>query len=114
MSQWRFLLDENVDPKAETYLSKADVYAEHVCDALWPGAEDEADVLPYARNENLIVVTSDVTDFGALPVDAHSGLVLLHDDTMQAYSVASGLLTMIEAYPSRSEFEGKEVLDDWV
>jgi predicted nuclease of predicted toxin-antitoxin system len=38
MSAWRFLLDENVDPKTATYLEKEGLYAEHVRDALWLGA----------------------------------------------------------------------------
>ncbi|WP_435066361.1 DUF5615 family PIN-like protein [Halobaculum sp. EA56] len=54
MSGWRFLLDENIDPKTATYLEKEGIYAEHVRDALWQGADDEADVLPYARDHELI------------------------------------------------------------
>ncbi|WP_233255298.1 DUF5615 family PIN-like protein [Haloplanus rallus] len=77
MSGWRFLLDENIDPKTATYLSKEEIHAEHVRDALRQGADDEADVLPYAREHELIVVTSDVKDFGGLPSDAHAGVVLL-------------------------------------
>ncbi|MEM4780490.1 MAG: DUF5615 family PIN-like protein [Halalkalicoccus sp.] len=67
MSEWRFLLDENVDPKTATYLHKEGVHTEHVRDALWQGADDTDDVLPDARDHDLIVVTSDVKDFGSLP-----------------------------------------------
>jgi len=66
MSGWRFLLDENIDPKTATYLEKDGISAEHVRDALWQGADDEADVLPYARDHERIIVTSDVKDFGGL------------------------------------------------
>jgi len=66
MSEWRFLLDENVDPKVATYLEKEGLFAVHVRDALERGADDEDDILPYARAHDLVVVTSDVTDFGAL------------------------------------------------
>ena len=76
MSDWRFLLDENIDPKTATYLKKEGIYAEHVRDALWQGADDEADVLPYAREHELIIVTSDVKDFGGVPPEAHAGIVL--------------------------------------
>lgn len=114
MAGWRFLLDENIDPKTATYLRKEDVYAEHVRDALWQGADDEDDVLPYAREHDLVIVTSDVKDFGGLPVEAHAGLVILYDDTTPAYRVASGLLAMIDAYPSRSAFAGREELDPWI
>jgi predicted nuclease of predicted toxin-antitoxin system len=64
MSGWRFLLDENIDPKTVTYLEKEGIHAEHVRDALWTGADDMADIIPYARDEELVIVTSDVTDFG--------------------------------------------------
>jgi hypothetical protein len=114
MSGWRFLLDENIDPKTATYLEKEGLHAEHVRDALWQGADDEADVLPYAREHELIVVTSDVKDFGGLPSDAHAGVVLLYEDTMPAYQVASGLITMTDAYPNRDSFGGREELDPWV
>jgi predicted nuclease of predicted toxin-antitoxin system len=73
MSEWRFLLDENIDPKTATYLRKEEVHAEHVRDALWQGADDEDDVLPYAREHDLVVVTSDVKDFGDLPAYSSRG-----------------------------------------
>ncbi|ERH02974.1 MAG: protein of unknown function DUF82 [Halonotius sp. J07HN6] len=113
MPEWRFLLDENIDPKTATYLRKEGVDVEHVRDTLGEGADDEADILPYARETDRIVVTSDVSDFGALNSDAHAGVVLLYDDTMAAYSVAAGLLGMIDAYGSRDRFGGRERLDPW-
>jgi len=89
------------------------VDAEHVRDTLGQGADDEDDVLPYAREHDLVIVTSDVKDFGALPSDRHSGIVLLYDDTMPAYRVASVLIRMVDTYPSRDEFAGREELDGW-
>lgn len=114
MSGWHFLLDENIDPKTATYLGKEGFHAEHVRDALWQGADDEADVLPYAREHGLILVTSDVKDFGGLPPGAHAGVVLLYDDTMPAYQIAAGLITMTDAYQNRDSFGGREELDPWV
>lgn len=114
MSAWGFLLDENVDPKVATYLDKEDLHAEHVRDALGQGATDEDDVLPYARENDLVVVTSDVTDFGSLPARASAGIILLHDDTMPAYRVASALIALVDAYPDRDSFAGREMLDAWV
>ena len=113
MVEWQFLLDENIDPKVATYLDKEGLYAEHVRDALGEGADDEDDVLPYARAHNLIVVTSDVKDFGDLPSDSHAGVVLLYDDTMPAYRVASALIALVDTYPSRDAFAGREELDAW-
>jgi hypothetical protein len=114
MSEWCFLLDENIDPKTATYLEKEGIHAEHVRDALWQGADDEADVLPYAREHKLIIVTSDVKDFGGLPPEAHAGFVLLCDDTMPAYQVAAGLITLTDAYQKRDSFGGREELDPWI
>jgi hypothetical protein len=114
MSEWRFLLDENVDPKTATYLEKEGMYAEHVRDALWQGADDETDVLPYAVEHDLIVLTSDVKDFSDLVPAEHAGVVILYDDTMPAYDVASGVIAMVDAYPGRDSFSGYEELDPWV
>lgn len=113
MTEWRFLLDENIDPKVATYIDKEELFAVHVRDTLGQGADDEAEVLPYARDHDLIVVTSDVTDFGDLPSEVHAGVVLLYDDTMPAYRVASALITMVDAYPGRDAFAGREELDAW-
>jgi predicted nuclease of predicted toxin-antitoxin system len=113
MPEWRFLLDENIDPKVATYLDKEDLFAVHVRDTVGQGAADEEDVLPYARENDLIVVTSDVKDFGALTDEAHAGVVLLHDDTMPAYRVASALIAMVDTYPGRDVFGSREELDSW-
>ena len=54
-----------------------------------------------------------MTDFGPLPSDSHAGVVLLYDDTMPAYRVASALITLVDTYPSRDAFAGREELDAW-
>jgi hypothetical protein len=112
MTSWRFLLDENVDPKVATYLEKEELFAVHVRDALELGADDQA-ILSYARNRGLIVVTSDVTDFGTVPNESHAGIVLLYDDAMPGHRVASALLTLVDTYPDRDAFHGHEELDRW-
>jgi predicted nuclease of predicted toxin-antitoxin system len=114
MAKWQFLLDENIDPKVANYLEKESLFAEHVRDTLGQGADDKDDVLPYAREHDLVVVTSDVKDFGNLPEEAHTGVVILHDDTMPAYRIASALITMVDTYPNRDAFAGREELDVWV
>jgi len=43
MAEWRFLLDENIDPKVATYLNKEELFAVHVRDTLGQSADDEAD-----------------------------------------------------------------------
>jgi len=52
-----------------------------------------------------------MSDFDALTSDSHASVVLLHDDTMAAYSVAAGILAMIEAYGN--QFSGCGQLDPW-
>jgi hypothetical protein len=111
---WALLLDENIDPATTTHLETERIEAEHVLDVLGAGADDETEVLPYALEENRLLVTSDLSDFTDLPPDAHAGIVLLYDDTLPAHAVAAGLDAMIAAYPSRDSFEGPEVLDAWV
>ena len=104
----------DVDPKAATFLESEGVSAEYVPDVLRQGADDETDVLPYAVEHGLVVVTSDVTDFSDLAPADHTGVVLLYDDTMAAHDIASGLLAIVDAYPSRAAFDGVEELDPWV
>lgn len=52
-------------------------------------------------------------DFGGLAVDEHAGVILLYDDTMPAYRVASALIGMVDTSPSRDAFAGREELDTW-
>jgi len=113
MAAWRFLLDENIDPKVATYLGKEELSAEHVRDTLGQGADDGDDGLQYAREHDRIIVTSDVKGFGTLPSGTHAGIVLLYDDAMPAYRVASALIQMVDPYPSRDQFTGSEELDAW-
>jgi hypothetical protein len=68
---WRFLLDENSDPKTASHLVEDDIHAEHVRDALGQGADEEADLLPYATEHDLAVVASDASGFGDLPPSVH-------------------------------------------
>lgn len=53
-------------------------------------------------------------DFGALPSEARASVVLLYVDTMPPYRVASALIAMIDAYPGRDAFTGREELDSWI
>lgn len=110
MADWRFLLDENVDPKIVTYLDTENVDAVHVGDALELSAPD-SEVLEYADANDRIVVTSDVGDYA--PVSDDYRVALLHDDTTDAHEVAAAIDSLVEAFPSRAEFESL-ALDDWL
>jgi predicted nuclease of predicted toxin-antitoxin system len=112
--RWFFLIDECVDPDVAYQLDADTIRAEPVKDALWIGARDFRDILPYAREHDRILVTSNVTDFGGLSDEAHEGLVLLFDNEMEAQQIVAGLLTIVDRYPSRDELRGYEKLDPWV
>lgn len=98
MSEWGFLVDENQEPRIAELLREEDVHAEHVVTAVGPGADDQEDVLPYAREEELIIVTNDLTDFKGLAPSDHSGLAIIYAGDRPAHEIAAGLLTMIETY----------------
>jgi len=112
MAEWRFLLDENIDPKVATYLETEDLDAEHVRDTLGLGADDE-DILSHAHGRDRIVVTNDVADVGSLPDETHASVVLPYDDTLPAYRVVSALIPLVDAYFGRAAFGGRDVLDRW-
>ena len=52
-----------------------------------------------------------MNDFGSLPAGTGVGVVLLFDDTMPAYRVASGLIALVDVYPNREAFDSREELD---
>lgn len=113
MGDWRLLLDENIDPSVATILHDREVDVMTVGETVGLGATDTA-IRAFARQTQRIIVTSDVRDFAPLAPDAHAGVVLVHDDTMSAQRIATGLQSMIEAYPGRESFPAQETLDDWV
>ena len=111
---WRFLIDENLEPQIAEYLQKESISAEHVRDALHPGADDRAEILPYLRERDGILVTNDVRDFGGLADDEHQSIVLLFDGERSAFEITAGILDIVEAYGDRDSLRGYEVLDDWI
>lgn len=111
--EWAFLLDENVDPDVARVLREEGFRTEHVQDILSKGADDHADILPLAREEDLILLTSDVSDFGAVAPGNHSGLMLVYDQRTPPHEVGEGILGIVAPYGSRVRFES-EALDDWL
>ena len=83
-SQWGFLIDENLGRQTASYLTTEGIRAEHVSAALFPGADDFDDILPYARREDLIVVTNNILDFKPLAYDQHEGIVIVYDQRLSA------------------------------
>jgi hypothetical protein len=57
---------------------------EYVSGILFAGADDFDDILPYARQEDLIVVTNNVLDFKPLAGDEHEGIVVVYNQRLSA------------------------------
>ena len=49
-------------------------------------------VLPYAMNNGLILLASDVSDFSGVSPSDREGMTLLHDQRRSAYAVANAVL----------------------
>ena len=111
--EWKFLLDENMEPQVKSFLASEGYDAEHVQDALSKGARDKPDVLPYARKTDRIIVTSDVKDFGGLDPADHRGIMLLYEQRVSAYEAANAVLDIVDAYGDREPFIA-EPLDEWM
>lgn len=111
---WSVLIDEYLEPQIAEYLQKAPISADHVRDALRAGANDRTEILPYLREHDRIIVTSDDQEFTGLADDEHEGVVLLFDGERTAFEVAAGILDVVEAYGDRDLLRRYEILDDWI
>lgn len=111
MSVWGFLIDENLERQTADYLETEGIRGEHVSDVLFPGADDFDDILPYARQEDLIIVTNNILDFKPLSDDEHEGIVILYNQRSSAWEIANALFELIEVYEDRNRLRGKEALD---
>lgn len=112
--QWAFLVDECVDPDVAAELGSDRIRAEAVRDALGIGADDVEDVLSYAREQDLIVVTSDVSDFRGLDDADHEGIIVIFDNELRADEIVDGIRTIVDQYSSRDELRDYEKLDPWL
>jgi predicted nuclease of predicted toxin-antitoxin system len=114
-SEWRFLIDENLKPSIATELERHGIAAEYVLDALFEGADDFEDILPYCRKTDSVLVTNNVRDFNAtdLTPGDHAGIVIVHDKDRPAREIAAELQRIVAAYPSRDALRGFESADDW-
>jgi hypothetical protein len=114
-SDWRFLCDENVGRVVAQQLTQRGYHADLVVDVLEPGVTDDSDVLPYAREHDLVVVTKDCSDFAALSPAEHEGLILVGNHQHAPVDLAAAIDVLVEAYPSRKSFRGQqEFIDDWI
>ncbi|ESS10078.1 MAG: hypothetical protein A07HN63_00153 [uncultured archaeon A07HN63] len=114
-ADWGFLLDENIGREVAHHLSRCGYHVELVIDVLEPGVSDHSEILPYAREHDLVVVTKDCSDFSALPPSEHEGLILVANHAHAPVDLAVAIETLVDAYPSQGAFRDRvEFIDDWV
>lgn len=113
-AEWRFLIDENLDPQIVRYLKKETLDAAYVPNVLFEGADDDDDILPHAREHDYIFVTNDLQHFSDREFDEHEGIVLVYDGKLKTFEIVSGLLDIVASYPDGNTLRGYEVLDEWI
>jgi len=94
---WRFLIDENLEPDLVTLLRRESIDAEHVQETVGKGTDDTA-IAEYALENDLIIVTNNVSDFAHQPSEDHAGLALVYDDTRPPSALATAIKAMVETY----------------
>lgn len=114
-SEWRFLIDENLHPDIATQLHQLGFHAEYTPVALFEGADDIEDILPYCRETNAILVSNNVRDFNpsVLAPEDHAGIVIVHDKDRPSAEITDEIRRMVTAYMTRDAFPDFESADDW-
>lgn len=114
-SEWGFFLDENVGRAVAHQLTQRGHQVSLVIDVLEPGVSDHTEILPYAREQDLVVVTKDCSDFSALQPSEHAGLILVANHAHTPADLTAAIDTLVDTYPSREAFRGQEeFIDDWI
>lgn len=108
-----FLLDENVERQVGAYLRAEGFDAEHVVDVFAPGADDVTDIVPYAADRDLVIVTKD-TDFLTMDPATHAGVCFVESHRRSAYDVATAIVQIVEAVPDRDHLRGTVFVDSWL
>jgi predicted nuclease of predicted toxin-antitoxin system len=113
--QVSLLLDENIAASLATKLDKAGHDVARVVDVseLGEGVDDTA-ICQYAVEEYRVIVTSD-DDFLELPLDAHSGVFYVPDQSLPAHDCYHIIQRVIEAFPDRETMETVTyITTDWL
>lgn len=113
-SEWYILVDEDIERRVVDFLEQENVRADHVTDVLFQGADDEDDVMPYARDHEAVLVTANWRDFTRFDPDCHYGCFIEfgHDET--AMEITKAILTAIEQYEDPANFHGWDKLEYWL
>jgi hypothetical protein len=71
-----FFVDANLEPNVSDFLEDEGYRAEYSDYVLDEDADDEDDILPYVRRQELLVVTATVKNFAAFDESRHEGVSL--------------------------------------
>lgn len=113
--RWAFFVDANLEPSVADGLEREGYRADYSDYVLTPDADDEDDILPYVRQEELIVVTADVKNFAAFEQSRHEGVFYLDNQRTPPHEIVDAVLEIIDQYGSPAHMNGKtENLDNWL
>ena len=110
-----FLLDENIAAPLADKLDKAGHDVERVVNVseLGEGVDDTA-IRRYAVQEKRLIITSD-DDFVQMPVDSHSGVFYVPDQSLPSEDLYTIIQRIIEAFPNRETMDTVTyVTTDWL
>lgn len=110
--RWAFLLDENISPTVGHVLREKGYHVVRAPDVLSEGADD-AEILRYAAENDLVAITQDVSDFSRVEASEHDGMILVYDQQFSPTEIAHGVLDIVDAYDDRDRFSS-EALDSWL
>lgn len=113
--RWAFFVDANLEPRVAEILQEDGYRADFSDYVLDLDADDEDDILPYVRDEELIVITADVKNFARFDESRHEGVFFLDNQRASAYEIANAVLDIVDAYGRPANMQRKkENLDQWI
>jgi len=113
--QVSFLLDENIAAQLADKLDKAGHDVERVVNVpeLGEGVDDTT-ICRYAVKQERLIITSD-DDFARMPVDSHSGVFYIPDQSLPPHELYHIIQCVIEAFPNREAMDTVTyITTDWL
>jgi len=113
--QVSFLLDENIAAPLADKLDKAGHDVERVVNVRELGeGVDDTTIRLYAVQEGHLIVTSD-DDFVQMPVDSHSGVFYVPDQSLSSHKLYHIIQRVIEVFPDREAMDTVTyITTDWL
>lgn len=113
-SEWYVLVDEDIGRRVVDLLREEGVRADHVAEVLVEGADDGADILPYTREHEAVLVRANWRDFTRFDPDRHCGCLVEFGQDETAMDIASAVLTAIDQYGDPSNLNGWDKPEFWL